>query len=152
MAPMADADPIELVDDVPDRPGVPQDVRPKMPEPLPVRLVAVADVRLAGRPDSLAKLDGFYVDILGFVRESGDEGPVYRADNFRVLFQIRPDSPREDCRVVRVEVPSLAAAEQKLFAAGVEYTRLRGLVPGTECLTLTDPAGNWLEVVEYRPL
>lgn len=151
MSPMADADPIELAD-APGRPAVPQDVRPKMPEPPPVRLVAVADVRLTSRPDAIRNLDGFYVGILGFVREGGDDGPFYRADNFRLLFEVRPDRPREDCRVVRVEVPSLAAAEQKLFAAGIEYTRLRGLVPGTECLALMDPAGNWLEIVESRQL
>jgi len=148
---MAEGDPIELADSQ-GRQLPPQDARPRMPEPLPVRLVAVNDVRMTARPEALPRLDGLYVDILGFVRHSSQGAPLYRADNFDLHFEVRSDRAREDCRVVQIEVPSLAAVERKLIDAGIEYTRIRGLVPSTESLVLSDPAGNWIELVESRPL
>jgi hypothetical protein len=51
-----------------------------------------------------------------------------------------------------VEVPSLAAAEARLVAAEIEYVRQKGVTPGQESLLLLDPAGNWVELLEMRPL
>ena len=34
--------------------------------------------------------------------------------------------------------------------AKIEYVRQRTLTPGEESLVLLDPAGNWVELVEYR--
>ena len=52
------------------RPAV--DRRPRMPEPLPVKLVAVADVRLLSAAGLERRLDAFYVGLFGFER-SPDE-------------------------------------------------------------------------------
>src|SRR5687767_7663075 len=73
------------------------DRRPRMPEPLPVKLLAVEDVRLPATAGLEAQLDGFYVGLLEFervdvevprrrakvepmpgVREEGREWPVLR--------------------------------------------------------------------------
>ena len=51
------------------------DARRQMPEPLPVRLVAVADVRLPAPAGVERALDAFYVDLLGFVREGAPPKP-----------------------------------------------------------------------------
>jgi hypothetical protein len=51
------------------------DRRPRVPEPLPVRLVAVDDVRLPATAGLERELDAFYVDLLGFAREGGPPRP-----------------------------------------------------------------------------
>jgi hypothetical protein len=191
-------DPIEL--EAADEAGggagfrAPGDRRPRMPEPLPVKLLAVEDVRLPATAGLESQLDGFYIGLLGFervdvelprprpkveplpgVRQEGREwpmirrgrsglppaltsadrphtfGPVYRAENFRVHFHLVEGLvERESLRPLGVEVPSLAGAEEKLIAAEIEYVRQRGVTPGQESLLLTDPAGNWIELVEMR--
>jgi len=55
-------------------PGAP-DPRPLMPEPLPVRLVAVADVRLPAPAGVERALDAFYADLLGCAREGAPPKP-----------------------------------------------------------------------------
>ena len=170
------------------------DRRARMPEPLPVKVLAVEDVRLPATAGLESQLDDFYVGLLGFervdvelprprlkvepmpgVREEGREwptirrgrsglppalfggdrphtlGPVYRAENSRVHFDLVEGLvERESLRPLGVEVPSLAEAEGKLTAAETEYVRQRGVTPGQESLLLTDPAGNWIELVEMR--
>jgi hypothetical protein len=44
----------------------------------------------------------------------------------------------------------LEEAEKKLIELELEYTRQRGMTPGEESLLLIDPAGNWIELQEYR--
>ena len=172
------------------------DRRPRMPEPLPVKVLAVEDVRLPATAGLECRLDDFYVGLLGFervdvelprprlrveplpgVREEGREwpvirrgraglpaallaadrphtfGPVYRAENFRVHFHLVEGLvERESLRPLGIEVPSLTEAAEKLGAAEVEYVRQRGVTPGQESLLLTDPAGNWVELVEMRAI
>jgi catechol 2,3-dioxygenase-like lactoylglutathione lyase family enzyme len=137
-----------------DKPFVPAtDRRPRIPEPPPVRLLTVDDAHLPGPAGIEVELDAFYVTLLGFERDATGEFPVYRAENFRVLFDIlEPPIARGDFRPLRIEVPSVNAAEQKLMDAGIEYTRQRGLLAGQESLALLDPAGNWVEINEGRPV
>jgi hypothetical protein len=75
MAEQPTNDAIELAD-VADgaSPGEP-DRRARMPEPLPVRLVAVADVRLPAPAGAERALDAFYVDLLGCLREGAPPNP-----------------------------------------------------------------------------
>ena len=128
------------------------DNRPRMPEPLPVRLVAVDDVRMllpAGFDE--AALDAFYVGLLGFARHGDLERLTYRAENFSLTFDvIEPPLRRGDMRPLGVEVPSLADLELKLIEAEAEYSRRRGLLPGEEAIVMLDPAGNWLEIIDRR--
>lgn len=138
------------------------DRRPRIPEPLPVKLVAVADVTLLAPAGVEEQLDALYVKLLGFEKQppepatSGRPVPdlVYRAENFLLRFEIRegPVIERDTLRPQQVEVPSLIDAEHKLVDAEIEYTRQRGLVAGQESLLLADPAGNWIEVVQYKPV
>ena len=133
-------------DPVPDR-------RPHMPEPPPVRLVAVGDVEGETVAGLEREMDGFYARVLGFEREEGGEGIVYRAENFRLIFRVieRPGA-REDMRPVGINVRSLAAVVEKLNEMEVEYVRQKGLGPGEESVLLRDPAGNWVEVAEITDL
>ncbi len=127
------------------------DQRPRMAEALPVRLVAIGDARLPAPPGAEVALDAFYVGLLGFERMPPLEELIYRADNYLLRFSIRePPVVHESLRALIVEVPSLAEAMQKLNAAELEYTRQKGLDPGTESIVLLDPAGNWIELVESR--
>ena len=126
------------------------DARPRMPEPLPVRLVAIDDVLLVAPPDIEDKLDAFYVDLLQFQRI--ESALAYQAENFALRFDIQPDRPvaHESLRAQGVEVQSLLDAERKLIDLEIEYIRQRGLTPGSESLLVLDPAGNWIELVESR--
>ena len=134
---------------------VPQiDNRVRVPDPLPVRLVAVADVTLLAPPGIESALDALYAGLLRFERvpPSADEPLTYRAENFLLRFQVSGEQPvvHESLRPQGVEVESLRQTEHLLVDAQIEYTRQRGLMPGSEALLVLDPAGNWLEIVEIR--
>lgn len=133
---------------------VPQkDERARMTEPLPVRLVAVADVRLPAPVGAEQAIDAFYSGLWQFERLPGEPGLVYRAENFRVHFELMEGLiERDTLRPLIVEVRSLADAERKLIEMEMEYQRQKGLTPGTHSLLLLDPAGNWVELVERREI
>jgi hypothetical protein len=133
--------PLEAVDDR----------RPKIEEPPPVRLVSVEDCKFLAPAGMEVKLDEFYVGLLGFERDESVEEIVYRAENFRLrmnVVEIMP--PREDFRALGIAVPSLAEVRVKFDEHEIAYERLRGLNVGTEIILLADPAGNMLEINEYR--
>lgn len=150
-------DPIELEPDPdPERDFSPQpDRRPRMPEPLPVRLIAVDDVTLLALDGDEEALDDFYVALLQFEKlgpETLEPQPAYRAENFLLRFEhgLPPVLARDSLRLQGIEVESLADTELKLIERELEYERQRGLQPGREVLVLRDPAGNWIEIVESR--
>jgi hypothetical protein len=149
----------------------PKDRRPMMPEPPPVRLVAVEDLRGAAPAGVETALDDFYVTMLQLEREAqsarqsarqskrgrpqecADE-IVYKAENARLRMSVleAPLPPRADMRPIGVEVRSLADAEAKIIARELEYERLRAIVAGQDTLMLRDPAGNWVALVESREM
>ena len=94
-----------------------EDRRPRMDEPLPVKLVAVDDVRMICPGGIEEELDAFYVGLWQFQRDVGESGLVYRADNFRLRFAIVTESQfeRDSLRPQGIEVMSLAEAEEKLI-------------------------------------
>jgi hypothetical protein len=123
------------------------DLRPRMPEPLPVKLVTIDDANLVAANGLEPRLDAFYVELLGFERDCSDDEVVYRAENFSVIFaMLEPPLVRQDMRILGIEVLSLQQAEQKLIQAGIEYVWQKALNPGQERLLLQDPAGNWIEL------
>ena len=127
----------------------PADLRPRIPEPPPVQLVAVGDVILPGIAGLETELDRFYVGLLRFERDAETPEIVYRAENFRLRFEVqeRP-TPREDMRAVAIAIPSLAEMMQKLSDQEIEFVRQRGISPAQETLLLLDPAGNRIELSE----
>lgn len=126
-----------------------QDRRVRLPEPLPVRLIAVEDVRLETAAGLESQLDEFYVDLLAFERVEGEL--AYRADNFILRFALYETMPQRDSlRPLGIEVISLREAEQKLIERELPYVRQRGITPGRDVLVLLDPAGNWIEISEAR--
>jgi hypothetical protein len=131
----------------------PDDRRPRVTPPPPVRLIAVADVELEALAGQQSPLDAFYIDLLGFERAEDDSTLAYQAENFRIRFVLFEKSfQRDDMRSLGIQVRSLAETERKLFDAEIDYTRQKGLIPGQEALLLKDPAGNWVQLVEYRPV
>jgi hypothetical protein len=126
------------------------DKRPLVPEPLPVRLLTVDDATLLTSAGLEIPLDDFYEGLLRFQREPVHP-PIYYADNFRLIFQVVECLPeRDSCRPLLIEVPKLSEIELGLIERKIEYVRLRGIALGDQRLTLQDPAGNWVEIVEYR--
>src|SRR6476661_1176024 len=104
------------------------DQRPIIPEPLPVRLVAIDDVAAVTRAGLEEKLDAFYVQMLQFERDPS-EPLTYHADNFNLRFAIVETPPdRDDMRPIGIEVQSLQDAEAKLNERELEYTQQRGLL------------------------
>jgi hypothetical protein len=129
------------------------DRRPRVPEPLPVKLVAIEDVTLPATAGLEHELDAFYVGLLQFAKETSRDGPIYRADNFLLRFELVEGLVvRDHYRPLQIEVPSLAETERKLIDAEIEYIRQRSLSPGLEALVLMDPAGNWIELIELRTI
>ena len=127
------------------------DRRPRLAEPLPVRLVAIADVALPAPSGVELRLDAFYEDILGFQRSVDRHQLVYHADNADLRFDVvdRPVA-HPSLRPTGIAVPLLAEVMPKLAEAEIEYTLQRGMNPGMESLLLLDPAGNWVEVTDMR--
>ncbi len=130
------------------------DRRPRMEQPLPVRLVAIADVTLPALVGQQPQLDRLYVDLLEFAKGPADDRIViYHADNVDLRFILRAGLiERADYRPAMIEVQSLADAEHKLVDAEIEYTRQKTIAVGEESLLLQDPAGNWIEIVERREI
>src|SRR5262245_46133967 len=105
------------------------DRRPRIPEPLPVRLVAVEDVRMPALVGIEDQLDALYVGILQFERVPGEL--AYNSENYVLRFEIFDGRPvaHESLRAQGIEVRSLAEVEQKLIDAEIEYIRQRGVTP-----------------------
>jgi hypothetical protein len=143
-------DPLELENSTGIEPVA--DRRPRMDEPPPVRLIAVDDVRLPTPPDLDTELDAFYVGLWQFQRDIAQPGLAYRAENFRLRFEVNSSEPiaRETLRPQGILVLSLADAEHKLIDLEWEYIQQLSLTPGQESLLLQDPAGNWIELFESR--
>jgi len=129
------------------------DTRPRLLPPPPVRLDTLADAQLFAIAGMETQLDGFYVDILKFDRDDSEDGLAYRAENWRLRFELleRPQ-PREDYRLLGVVVPSLADIVGRLTDAGVSYTLQVGLLAGQECIVISDPCGNLLAITESRAI
>ena len=118
--------------------------------PRPLMLGVVLALTIAGLE---VQLDEFYVALLEFARDLDLRQLIYHADNFAIRFIVQELLPqRGEYRPLQIEVQSLLLAEQKLMAAKIEYIRQRTLTPGEESLALLDPAGNWVELVESRPV
>ena len=131
----------------------PKDGRPRLPEPPPIRLVTVDDAHLPARAGVERQLDEFYCGLLRLERDHLCEFPVYRSENFRIIFDVlEPPIHRESLRALAVEVPSVGAIEQKLIDGEIDFTRQRGLLAGQDRLVLLDPAGNWIEIAEWREI
>jgi len=127
------------------------DRRPLVPQPLPTRLVAVDDVHLPAAMQLSGNLDHFYETLLGFAREAHEAAIVYRAENFRLIFDVSSvPREREELRPLNIEVLSLRDTEQRLIDAEVAYERIRGLNAGADTLLVRDPAGNWVSISETR--
>jgi hypothetical protein len=137
-----------------DAPGfVPQqDRRPLLPEPPPVLLELVADAHLPAVNGSEKALDDFYIGLLQFERDEKSHGLVYKAENFRLMFDLsETPAPRPDFRLLGIVVKSLSLLVEKLREAEIEFTEQRGLAPAEHCLILQDPVGNWLRIGQSQP-
>ena len=147
---MRSDEPIEL-----DNPSAPfqtaADTRPRMPEPLPVKLVTIDDAHLPAAAGREVELDAFYILMLGFERIDLPETLAYRAENFNLYFDVlEPPLNRDTMRPLGIEVLSLADAQGKLLDNQIEHIRQQGLLPGHDTILLQDPAGNWLALSETR--
>jgi hypothetical protein len=143
---MSDAEPIELEPST----GTPlrADLRPPMPEPPPVRVIAVNDVHLPAAIRLEAELDAFYVGILNFAtaREAG-AALSFAAENVDLVFDLaEPPVDRDNLAPTMLEVPSLRKLRELFLENEIGYETMHGLMPGTEHIIVRDPAGNLLAI------
>ena len=125
-----------------------QDKRRTVPEPPPVRLLAIDDVRQTAVAGLEKSLDDFYVTLLKFERDASDRSCVaYKAERFRICFDVieRP-LPREDYRPTQIEIPHFVDFIHELKKREVEFEWQKGIGPGSEVALLQDPAGHWVSV------
>ena len=139
---------------------VPPPELPHMPEPPPVRLLAISDVRLAAIAGLERQLDAFYAGLLKFERDGGpDEADgdrhriIYHAERWRLIFDVveRPAS-RDDYRPVMVQIPHFGDFIEALAERKTEYEWQKGVAPGVETVFLQDPAGFWVSVGPLRAI
>ena len=132
--------------------GPNDDRRPLIPEPPPVRLLAIDDVTLETPAGQHAALDAFYVGLLRFVRDESEL--AYKAERFRVVFRVADNpTPRDDYRPTMVLIPHWPEFRSNLEEQGIDHEYQKGLTPGADVLLLRDPAGNYVSVgmlVEMR--
>ena len=146
---MSDAEPIELEPST----GTPlrADVRPLIPEPPPVRMIAVNDVHLPAAIGRGAELVAFYVGVLNFAagRQEGD-ALAFAAENVDLVFDLgEPPVNYENLSPTLVEVPSLRNLRALLLDNEIAYETMHGLMPGTEHILVRDPAGNLLAISSW---
>ena len=127
------------------------DDRPTLPEPPPVRVVALRDVilpTLAGLHDKLA---AFYVGLLQFRQDSADL-LAFEAENVCVRFNLVVDYPleRDHTRPLGIQVPHYRAILERLQTGRSDFEVVRGLVAGNDAILIRDPAGNWIAIGELR--
>jgi hypothetical protein len=132
----------------------PPDTHPHMPEPPPVRLLAIADVKLAAVAGVEKALDEFYVGLLKFARGEPEEGRIiYEAERWRLVFAVVETPPeRDDYRPVMVQIPHYVDFVQALTERQIEYEHQKGTTPGLEGVFLRDPAGFWISVAPIRAI
>ena len=130
------------------------DDRPLMPEPPPVRLVAIDDVHLPAANGWERQLDAFYIGRLRFERKFKDETDgaiIYHAENERLCFDLlEPPIARDGIRPTGIEIDWLEDFEHQLIEDKIDHTRQVGLLPGEDSILVQDPAGNWLLVTQRR--
>jgi hypothetical protein len=128
------------------------DQRLTVPEPLPVRLNAIADVRLPCPPGVDAAMDALYVSLLKFERLRSDEFHLfYRADNHNLIFQVHNRPVGHDrLAPTMIEVDSLDPLQRHFVDTEFPFQWMRGLTPGGDYLLFQDPAGNWIGVSQRR--
>ncbi len=129
------------------------DRRRYIPPPPPVALVTVEDARLPACTGLERQLDEFYVGLLEFERDEQQEELVYKAENFRLRFDLT-EGPivRHDLRMLGIVVRSLDDMQLKLRERELEFTLEHGLVAGERRLLIVDPAGNWLRIIQCKPI
>jgi hypothetical protein len=126
------------------------DRRPTLPEPPPVRVEAVADVRLPMSAGLEVLLDAFYTELLPMVRREG-EFPAYDGERFGIVFEVIETRPeRQEVRPTVLRVKGFDTFVSTLQERRIEFERLRGVHAGEDAVLLQDPAGNWLEVGAWR--
>lgn len=147
---MAIADPMEL--EPPSGLTIRHDARRVVPEPPPVRLVAVDDVHLPAETGPSDPMDAFYVGLFAFERRYADADViVYHAERFRLMFDLEePPVEHEHLRPIGIEVPRLSVLIERMRDAGVAFDVVKAIVSGQIVIELQDPAGNWLAVTERR--
>ncbi|HQY88413.1 MAG TPA: hypothetical protein PK402_07125 [Tepidisphaeraceae bacterium] len=144
------SDPIELEPATGIRPRA--DLRKPIPEPLPVRLVAIEDVHLPAAAGREVQLDEFYVGLLGLKRAPDRDGMlVYHAENVDLVFDVlEPPIDRAKLTPTPFEVDWIELIIQRLLELEVPYERMRGVMPGHEYVLLVDPAGNWVSLMQHQ--
>ena len=130
------------------------DDRPLIPEPPPVRLIAIDDVHLPAANGLERELVQFYVGMLRFVRKATEEAEglvIFHAENQRLCFDVlEPPITRESIRPIGIEVVQLDDIEHRLLDEQTPHTRQVGLLPGDDSILLQDPAGNWITLVQLN--
>lgn len=136
------------------------DLRPVMPEPPPVRVIAVENVTLVAPAKHARAIDHLMTAVLPLVKEvptrqaDVDAGAigVYQAENVRVVYLAREEPPPSPRHILQLELADLRGLRQRLQDAEIEYELSKRLMPGDVRVAFLDAAGNPIEVLENRAI
>ncbi len=121
-----------------------------LPEPPPVWVEAVTDVQLPMTAGLEVELDAFYTQLLPFVRSDGDP-PRYEAENVAIGFVVHETPPdRGHARPTMMKLRHFVSFVTRLQEDQVPFDAIRGIGPGDDAVLLRDPAGNWLQIFDWR--
>ena len=136
------------------------DLRPLIPVPPPVRVIAVEDVTLVAPAKCVGAIDHLMTVVLTLVKEepmrqadveAGAIG-VYQAENVRVVYLARDEPPPSPRHILQLELGDLRGLRQRLQDAEIEYELSKRLMPGDVRVAFLDVAGNPIEVLENRAI
>jgi hypothetical protein len=121
-------------------------------------ILAIDDVRLAAVPDLSAEVETFYTKRLGLERLRTAEPDImvfrgYPRSGPRLMVKLTDDLAREPSRrLARIQVKSLDGLLEDIEKESCPREWVRGLSLYERRLSVLDPAGNRLELVESHPL
>lgn len=124
---------------------------PKEPLLSIFEVIAIDRVVLPTSPENLAAVEKFYVDIFGFkvIARSRGDGLLLRWERQDLL--ISPDKTIEKNSIM-IRIRQFGRSLQILDELKIDYDVITHEVGRSRVAMLFDPAGNLVELLEYRPL
>ncbi len=120
------------------------------------RILAIDDVHLISEPHLEDAVRDFYVDVLGLRPAGRGEGRLRLAgiprSGPKVVVELTQEKSPSGRRQILIQTAALTDLAEELLDRGLEPEWTQGFSFFDRRLTVLDPAGNRVELVEFHPL